>query len=370
MYSTQIIDPAYIPTPVHAALSDVVLSDDILYWYPWITQLKNKNIWLGLSQRWKADGSLPDSPPPGYEYYIITGDSGIFGMAEKVAGHTQGTVIQLAGPILSSVLDKDRVKYLAYTDQHRRINRMPTQWPINKQIVYKVSALTSRITQSKAIVFAALVDLIPRNDLMLSLRHTQWTREKSHCSHIKHVHAWNRSGNIACDRFTDRFIEYFLDVTIDLPNDDRIPGSYNNAAYQNSAVNFTQESYHYSLMCENERTYIQPGPFLTEKTWKCIVSKTAFIPVGQYLSYEWLRQMGMTFDYGELDLSFDQDPGNLTRLEKIVELCHEINRWSAQDLFAMTKDSTEHNYEHVMSKNFWINCEKFNEPTIDFLSKL
>lgn len=370
MNPTQTLDPAYIPTPVHGALTDVSLSDEILYWYPWINQLKNKNIWLGLGQRWKADGSLPDSPPAGYEYYIITGDSGIFGMAEKVAGHTQGTVIQLAGPKLTSDLDGPRVKYLAYTDQHRRINRMPAHWPINKQIVYKVSALTSRITQSKAIVFAALTDLIPKNDLMLSLRHTRWTQETYSTNHDRNIHNWAPSSNDVCNKYTAQFEKKFSTADIDLPSDDRIPGSYNNPAYQNSAINFTQESYHYSLMCENQRTYVQPGPFLTEKTWKCILSKTAFIPVGQYQSYEWLQQMGMAFDYGALDLSFDQDPGNLTRLEKIVRLCQEINRWSAQDLYDMTRHSTEHNYEHVMSKNFWRCCEQFNEPTVDFLSRL
>ena len=116
--------------------------------------------------------------------------------------------------------------------------------------------------------------------------------------------------------------------------------------------------------------YIEPGPFVTEKTWKCIISSTAFIPVGQMYTYHWLNTLGLKFDYGELNLDFDNDPGNLTRLEKIVKLIESLQSWSAPDLYEMTRLSTEYNAEYVTSKEFWNTCERTNESVYQLLGSL
>jgi hypothetical protein len=178
------------------------------------------------------------------------------------------------------------------------------------------------------------------------------------------------SGNAVCDHYMTMFKDQWLDKKISLPNDTGLEHSYNIGPYQTAALNFNMESYFYSFMDNGTRSYIQPGPFLTEKTWKCILSKTAFVPVGQYQSYAWLEQMGLNFDYGPLDLSFDSDPGNLTRLEKIVHLIKSLDQWTATELYEMTRSSCEHNYDHVMNKEFWQQCESFNQPTVDLLTNL
>ena len=352
----------YIPAQVNSSLKDLTITEEILYWYPWIADLKNKNTWLALAQGWKPNDSFPDIPPLGYEYYIVSGDSLMFGFAEKIAQSVGGKVIQLSGPLIESEFTTDLVRYVPYTADHYRLARMPTKWSINKNIMYKASALTNRITQSKAIIFSALTSLLNEQDFIGSLNHAH--------ALLKNVHNWEMSGNTVCDCYTKNFITNWLDKNITLPNDDRTEGSYNNPAYQNSALNFTQESYHYSYMTNNNKHYIEPGPFLTEKTWKCVLSKTAFIPVGQMHSYKWLQQMGMKFNYGPLDLSFDNDPGNLTRLEKIISLIESLNQWSAHELFDMTRDSCEYNYEHVINGNFWKNCEEYNQSTNKLLTTI
>ncbi|CAB4163907.1 hypothetical protein UFOVP1146_263 [uncultured Caudovirales phage] len=352
----------YIPIQVNSSLRDLKITEEILYWYPWISDLKNKNTWLALAQFWKPNGVFPDMPLPGYEYYIVSGDSLMFGLAEKISQYTGGKVIQLSGPLFNSDLTTNLVNYVPYTNDHRRLARIPARWTIQKDIKYKVSALTNRVTQSKAIIFSALISLFNEQDFVGSLNHAH--------NELKNVHNWAMSGNTVCDYYTTNFIDNWLDKKITLPNDDRTEGSYNNPAYQNSALNFTQESYHYSYMVRDGIHCIEPGPFLTEKTWKCLLSKTAFIPVGQMDSYKWLQQMGMKFDYGPMDLSFDQDSRNLTRLEKIVNLIKSLNQWTAHELFEMTRDSCEYNYEHVLDRNFWENCEKYNQSTHKLLSKL
>ena len=356
----------FIPLEINSSLQDLTITKDVLYWYPWIAELSNKNIWLSLCQNWKSNGEYPTLPPPGYEYYIVSGDSLMYGLADKIADTTKGIAIQLSGPLIdSSFKNSSQVKYLPYTTYHQQLNGMPiSSDPIKKNIQYKASALTSRVTQSKVIIFSALTSLLKEQDFVVSLHH------KYDDSLLRNVHHWEMSGNDICDRHTKNFIDNWLDKKITLNNDDQNELSYNNPAYQNSALNFTQESYHYSYMTNEGKSYIEPGPFLTEKTWKCLLSKTAFIPVGQVHSYNWLTQMGMKFDYGNLDLSFDEDPGNITRLEKIVHLIDDLNQWSANELYHMTEQSCEHNYDHIMNKSFWNSCEKFNQPTIELLINL
>jgi hypothetical protein len=353
----------YIPLQINSSLQDLKITNEILYWYPWITNLKNKNTYLSLHAGWKPNGDLPDPPPPGYDYYITSGDSLMYKWPEKISKSVDGKIVHLISSMLMDAVDTDQIKFITYNHAHRRIARIPRPVAVSKNITYKASALTNRVSQSKAIIFSALKSLLVEQDFVGSLHHNH--------SLLKNVHNWEMSGNAVCDTHTKNFVDNWLDKISTLPDDDQVQGSYNNTAYLNSALNFTQESYHYSYMTDSTgRGYIEPGPFVTEKTWKCLVSKTAFIPVGQMYIYHWLKTLGLKFDYGELNLDFDNDPGNLTRLEKIVNLIDSLNQWSAMDLYEMTLASTEYNCSYVQSEDFWNLCEHSNTETYNYLANL
>jgi hypothetical protein len=356
------ITGSHIPLLVNSKLADLTITDELLYWYPWIPNLKNKNTWLALGQNWKPNGDFPDSPPPGADYYIVYGDSMMFGLAEQIAKANQAPVFQLSAPLVESNFSTELVTYLPYTTDHQRINGVPRECSITKDIKYKASALTDRVTQSKAIIFSALTSMLNEQEFVGSLRNGN--------NLLKNVHYWEMSGNKLCDHYMQNFIDHWKNKQMSMTDDNSKAESYNNPAYINSALNFTQESYHYSYMMSSGKSYIEPGPFLTEKTYKCLLSKTAFIPVGQYKSYQWLESLGMKFNYGELDLSFDQDPGNLTRLEKIINLIKSLSLWTAVELYDMTLDSCAHNYDHIMNGNFWKRCEDHNQSTINTLTQL
>lgn len=352
----------FYPVKVIGDIKTVKITDEIRWWYPWIDDIRHKSVYLALSIRWKHDGSYPDAPPPGYEYYITSGDSLMFGWPEHIINKIDGQVIHLTGSIMPDSFDTDRIRYVPYNAIHKMIRGI-TCSTIDKKIQYKVSALTNRVSQSKAIIFASLMSMLNEKDRVVSLNHT-------HNQSDHGVHRWELSGHRVCDHYTDMFKQHWLDKKISLPDDDNIDHSYNNSAYQTAALNFTQESYHYSLMSNGTRSYIEPGPFVTEKTFKCLLSKTAFVPVGQAYTYQWLEQLGCRFDYGALNLEFDRDPGNLTRLEKIVALIESLREWSAQDLYEMTLDSTQYNHELVTSDRFWNTCEQSNVETYKILTKL
>jgi hypothetical protein len=79
---------------------------------------------------------------------------------------------------------------------------------------------------------------------------------------------------------------------------------------------------------------------------------------------------GKNSDILRFNLDFDNDPGNLTRLEKIVNLIESLNQWSAMELYEMTRASTEYNCEYVQSKDFWDLCEQSNTITYNYLANL
>jgi hypothetical protein len=121
-------------------------------------------------------------------------------------------------------------------------------------------------------------------------------------------------------------------------------------------------------MQEGDRKYTLPGPHISEKTFKCLLGRTAFIPVGQYDVYRTLSDLGMKFDYG-LDLSFDQEPGNLDRLSKTVMLIQEVSQYSAIELYEMTQVSSEYNQELVLSGEFYNSCDRLNLQSIEQIKK-
>jgi hypothetical protein len=143
-----------------------------------------------------------------------------------------------------------------------------------------------------------------------------------------------------------------------------------NPFYLDAAIHFTNESTHYSLMHDEYGQYIRPGPGLSEKTYKCLVAGTPFISVAQFDVYRSFAELGFQFDYGSIDLSWDQDPGNISRMVKIIELIQQLEMMSVADIVESTKDSTEHNLDHVWSGKFKKICENKNLHTAqEILSK-
>jgi hypothetical protein len=352
----------YFPLSINSSLKDLKITPEVLYWYPWIPNLKNKNSYLFLNQPWSRNGGYPLLPPSGYDYYITSGDSLMFGLPEYMVSKLSGKIIHLTGCIIEDNFNNNRIEYVPYNTAHMRLNRYKRLQNFTKQIAFKASALTNRVTQSKAIIFAALMHHLGEKNCAVSLHHNLY--------HTKNVHNWTVSGNEICDYFLKIFLNQHKDKNYSLCVDDGDLHGYNNIAYQQSALNFTQESYHYSFTMDGDKCYVQPGPFLTEKTWKCIISSTAFIPVGQCYAYRWLKSLGLQFDYGPLNLKFDEDPGNLTRLEKIIQLIESLQEWSAQEIYEFTKTSTQHNTEYVQSAEFWKRCEASNTDTYSLLANL
>lgn len=251
--------------------------------------------------------------------------------------------------------------YYFWPDQLEQIN----EWfpgPFVKNIQYKASAFCNRITQSKLLIFTKLIETMGADNCLLSL--SDWIEERS-------VHYKEPTGRPAIDNITEIFFNKYQGKTFRIDDfdfktqsaDQSFTSNPGTPAYQNSALHFTNESFHYSYMQE-DRAYIHPGPFLTEKTFKCLAGGTGFVPVGQFETYKTLSKLGCEFNY-KFDMSWDNDSGNLSRLESIMKLIDFLEPYDAMDIFNMTKESSKHNRNHVLSGKFSENCQKVNYTTID-----
>jgi len=235
----------------------------------------------------------------------------------------------------------------------------------HKDIHYKFSAFCNRISQNKLIVATTLLEkVLPQHRLV---KVGTFFEEKN-------VHHWSLTGNAMIDNIVETFRQKYFgrELSIDDFGTDlhhHVTANPNGIAYEQAAINFTNESYHYSLKQIDNQQLRLPGPMTSEKTWKCLLAQTAFVAVGQYDTHKDLCSLGYKFDYG-FDMSFDQIPGDIDRLCAIVELIDYLDQYSAQDLYEMTKVSTEHNYHHAVSGDFYQICESFNHSTLENLNKV
>jgi hypothetical protein len=350
-----------IPIEVRGPINDIITSNtNWHFWYPWLEKLKNTRTFVHLGANWSKEKSWPIEPDSGYDQYILSGDSGLPGWGEHVAELYHRPVFVMALPEVYQESWHKLVTYIPNIYYHKQLTILKNNntVPANKRIIYKASALTARASQSKIIIFSALKNFLKEHSL-LSLKNQ---------IELSNVHYWAPTHNKQLDDLTLYFQYHWLGQELKLPNDTGDTFSTNHVAYTQSALNFTQESFHYSQMynAEKDCTEILSGPFVTEKTFKCLLSQTAFIPVGQFRTYEWFKLAGFKFDYG-IDLSFDQDSGNITRLNKIVDLIQSLYNHSAQDLFEMSQSSSQHNYNTISSGDFASFCQISNSENLSLL---
>ena len=94
---------------------------------------------------------------------------------------------------------------------------------------------------------------------------------------------------------------------------------------------------------------------LTEKTFKPICMQMPFVIVGTRGSLAYLRSYGFrTFD-SIWDESYDDEPNDTLRIERIASLLRSLDELSAegkQDLFDQCREVVEHNYRHFYSGAF------------------
>lgn len=331
--------------------------------YQWLKKLKGR-VWCRLFE--KIPSLINDyNLPIDYDLYVISFHLEAIDIhwLDQISNTTDKPIIVLGDAFDISYPVSNNIKIYPYLYWHRQIEKAQTYWPhyrYNRQnITHKASAICNRITQSKLLITTALLEYM--NDRSI-IKLSNWVEEKN-------LHYRQPTGRTKLDDLSEIFYKKYLGKEIQIDNfinDRNNLQSYTmnpDVPYlQNVAIHFTNETLAYSFMQESTKEFIYPGPFLTEKTLKCLLSGTAFIPVGQFHTLSALSRLGLRFDY-PFDISWDQDPANLTRLESLINLVIYLAQFDAHDIHDMVKESERYNFDHVWSGSFSQACIQVNKST-------
>lgn len=329
----------------------------------WLHELP-KDTYFALWVRIPSLAQTPVNLPPGHPLYVVTFHQEMFDLDWLIeqSKHIDAPIIVLNDGTCYNFPFNSNVHFFNYYSWHYHMETFMSWFPIKQPrlVKYKISAVCNRITQSKLLVFTALMQYHQRDQLLVKLGN--WLEEKN-------VHHRHLTGVDELDELSTTFFEKYYGqiISIDdfnhsIDNYQRVNGNPWQPLYTESALHFTNESHHYSRMDTEEfGSIIYPGPQYSEKTYKCLLAGTPFIAVGQFESYKYFKELGFKFDYGNIDLSWDNDSGNLTRLVSIINLIKSLVDYTIQDIQEMTKDSTEHNTYHLWSGQFNKQCQLHND---------
>lgn len=255
----------------------------------------------------------------------------------------------------------ENVYFFSFYSWHIHLRQIMTWFPTRhpRKLKYKISAVCNRITQSKLIATTSVLENFPRDQILVKLG--TWLDEKN-------VHNRSQTGSKKLDDLSGIFFSKYFgnEILIDefkdqTHNFQRVNSDPWQPLYLESAIHLTNQSYHYSYMIDELGCYTRPGPCIDEKTFKCLLAQTPFISVGQFDVYNQLQDLGLRFDYDKIDLSWDLDPGNLSRLDSIVDCIVDLKNYSIDGIDQMTRSSSEHNADFIWSGDFDRQCSIHNE---------
>ena len=331
--------------------------------YEWIAKLPDKKIYLSMWSAWYSTDL-----PADYDYYIVS-----YHLEAVNLPWLRQQSSQLNRPIIvlfdgnSYDISIPNVHFIPYYYWHEQLDQIINWFGIQEKNIpeYKFSAVCNRITQSKVWITTKLLETAQASSLVVL---NSWLEEKN-------VHSWQPTGNSKLDQLSEIFQDQYQGHVIKIDafdnasmNQQSITGNPWQPLINNVAIHFTNESFHYSLMMDPNK-YIWPGPFLTEKTLKCLVGGIAFIPVGQFETYHTLKQLGLEFNYG-FDISWDNDPGNLSRAVSIIDLIDHLNQVDIAELTAMTQASSKFNQNYIATGQFAQRCQQRNIESTEKIFKI
>jgi hypothetical protein len=342
-----------VPMPWHGTVDKII--DHEVQW------LKNlpANTYCALWQQW-PEKDLPS----GYDLYVVSFHLEAVSVKwiKRQCQLISAPIILLSDSNYYNWPKPSNLKTHTWYYWHHQLDKILKWYPhlLGKQIKYKSSAICNRITQSKLLVITKLLEN-PNSQSLIKL--STWLDDKN-------LHFNEKTGRVKIDSVTEIFKNKYLGLELKIDDFDNRQNNFqkhtsnpNENYLQQAAIHWTNESFHYSYYHTDDECYIHPGPFLTEKTLKCLISETAFIPVGQFDIYGTLSKLGLKFDYGSIDLTWDKNSANLDRLENIIDLVDTICEMNCDEIFNHTVDSTRYNREYIISGQFAKNCVLVNQHT-------
>lgn len=222
-----------------------------------------------------------------------------------------------------------RFYYLELAQMIENINFIPSVK--NKKIKYKFSSLSFKERELRAIITAQLLTFAKDQSLISyhaevnysdnsSINENQQLIDHNKIHHDMVVNAKNSEEFKTLDWS-------FLLQPLKVDNFDRDSNNLlsnvfdvSNPAYSNSLINFSNETFSLGVEENFGVEFIRPSPYISEKTWKPLLSGCILINVAQPNVYKFLNQKyHLSFNYN-IDLSYDNEIYEYERMQKIQDL--------------------------------------------------
>jgi len=308
---------------------------------------KPENIWLGDNLIW------PNTvPEPNYDTYIFGffGENFDYHYLEQVDQQLAGKkILLLTSCPDTSRFDLSNIKTFHIEHLHIYLRLYPRQpvRPINER-THRISMLSGIARHHRVLALAKLLTLDPSalysfNSKMVSQECTA-DRFRQTMQHI----ILNDYIPENIQPLVDRLLAGELDHIIEY--DRNLSGGWdiNNQAYNNCQFNISAETAYYS----HPKNVWQ---YLTEKTFKCLVSGTPFAVLGQKNSHQRLLDLGFQIAHRERVMTFDaaEDSDRIYKFFDYLEwLIDNLNIKHLQHV-------ADFNYNYVYN-DFYANCDRHN----------
>ena len=229
----------------------------------------------------------------------------------------------------------------------------------NKNYKYKFSSFSFKLRQSRALITTLLMTYARNESLISWHKQDQANQIDRHwilIESLKNHHDfadldWSVINNTILPDNFNRAKNTILANTLDIDN----------AGYANTLINFTNETDSYGYHNDGKHEYIRPGPYLTEKTLKSLISGTIMISVGQPFIYEFLRNdYKLPLNYA-IDLSYDNLKGDFDRFLELRKLIETLASTPLTDLVDSNIDICEAIQHTLIDPDYIIGLKKFNQ---------
>lgn len=335
--------------------------------YHWLPDLTNKfgKTYCLMNLSW-PDSKIIDQLPLHYDKYVITFQFEYidFDWVKRLCNTVAPRKVLLICPYNSFKYSCENLDLLEFQGWPQVIDWYQKEygWPdvVFENKTKKLSSLCHRINQFRVYASAYIHQTWDTDDYLMTWHN--WLGKP------EDLYLFNPTSNSRINDVIDYLKNYFINLVhhseqkflnTPLANLD-----YNWSAYTDCLINSSNESVSTSFQMEGDQSCILPGPYLTEKTIKCLLSRTALLPAGQYNTYGYLESLGFKFDY-PWNKQFDQIPQDLDRISGFFDTLDQINNMDFEQIKTEIKTSCDHNREYIISGDFLQAVNKLNEQNIN-----
>jgi hypothetical protein len=183
----------------------------------------------------------------------------------------------------------DNIIFVRWITWHQQLEFLSNYYGVNHNPTlptHQLSSLSFRHSQYKKFITAWLLKNIELKKLILT-----WHGHVASNSHVHKHPSWATwLDNLEIPNNQPTFINWSDNFNF-LNNSPLHNGNWRQKPYIDALVNLTNETFNYSQSIKDGQSYMYPGPYLSEKTYKPLLAGRPFVAIGQYQTLKTLTEL-------------------------------------------------------------------------------